>query len=109
MIDDKVITVEDEHGRKEYQLFWDGWTNIINSLTEEEYERNLKSFWEEWPSKQKNSVTYVLRNWSSKYKEMFVLASSNNCKYYDNVFTSIVESARQRLKLYFDFAAGSFI
>lgn len=59
--------------------------------------------------KTKKSVTYVIKNWLSKYKEMFVLARTNKIKHYDNVSTSIVESAHHRLKLYFDSAAGSFV
>jgi len=109
LIGDKEIVIEDAEGKKEYECFWDGWVNVINSLSKEEYHRNLNSFRDTWITKQKKSITYVLKNWLSKYKEMFVLAWTNKIKHYDNVLTSIVESAHHHLKLYFDSTAGSFV
>lgn len=109
MIQQKEVVLDDDEGKKEYERFWEGWTNIINSLSEEEYCRNLNLFRLEWDGKQKKSVTYVIKNWLNKYKEMFVLAWTNKIKHYDNVSTSIAESAHARLKLYFDTAAGSFV
>ncbi|XP_074277792.1 uncharacterized protein LOC141601411 [Silene latifolia] len=71
----------------------DGWFRVINSVTEESFQRAWQCFQRKWPQIE----DYVRTTWG-QHAGKFVLCYTNEVLYFGNTATSRVESAHSLLK-----------
>lgn len=99
-----AATIEGPNAQQESLLAWkeffSHWLQIISSITEEEYNKNLNAFEDRYIDGHIAQVQYIKTQWLDQYKEKLVKAWVDECSHFGNAVTSRVEGIHALLKGY---------
>jgi hypothetical protein len=83
----------------EWQEFNQGWTQIVQSRTEEEYKANVKEWRDKWIDSHPADVSYIERNWLiEEVRDMVVSAWTDQHLHLDTNVTSRGEGIHSTIK-----------
>lgn len=85
---------------EKWKEFYGFWFSIINSSTEEEYNKRLLDFEQKYCSENLNEVGYIKATWLIPFKEKIVKAWVDQSTHFGNTATSRVEGIHALLKSY---------
>lgn len=82
---------------EDWKAFYAQWNAVVNSITEEEYEVQLREFTMEQPIL---PVTYFLDNWLLEWKTKVVKAWVDHIPHFGHTVTSRIEGSHAKMKSY---------
>ena len=84
--------------QKEWKEFYEGWHELMASLTEEAFKETLTQLKERYATTHTREVGYIIENWLDPHKEKLVKAYVDKYPHFENVVTSRGEGIHQLVK-----------